>query len=208
MTQNYIVRPRQHWLDGIATSNGKVSQFVVDSVGSGYSVEAQVTGIDSIAGLQFEIIPQKHFGGSDAYELKSPEEMKSATKVKEMSIAPGGLIHQVIVDDTFSARNRDTEYSTMFNVQLIDVASCGALGIPVPSTPVTAQTYAEHGYPFFKMYEEPSQVFGTFNVQSIGALDDAKGVNAAMHEGEKDLQFPTKVILNTVDPMSTFSSAA
>lgn len=32
-------------------------QFVATSVGTGYSVEAQVTGEENVAGLQFEIIP-------------------------------------------------------------------------------------------------------------------------------------------------------
>lgn len=31
---------------------------MADPVGSGYSIEAQLTGIDSIAGLQFEIRPR------------------------------------------------------------------------------------------------------------------------------------------------------
>lgn len=41
-------------------------QFVAVPVGSGYSVEAQITGADNIAGLQFEIVPfhpDAHFTG-------------------------------------------------------------------------------------------------------------------------------------------------
>lgn len=55
--QDYVVSGRQTWLDGIATQDGKVMQFVATPVGSGYSVEAQVTGKESVAGLQFEIMP-------------------------------------------------------------------------------------------------------------------------------------------------------
>lgn len=40
-------------------ADGKVSQFVAAPVGSGYSVEAQITGQESVAGIQFEIIPSK-----------------------------------------------------------------------------------------------------------------------------------------------------
>lgn len=57
--QDYVVIPDQKWLDGIATSEGKVRQFVAMPIGSGYSVEAQVTGIDITGGLQFEITPAK-----------------------------------------------------------------------------------------------------------------------------------------------------
>lgn len=36
-----------------------MTQFVAAPVGSVYSVEAQITGSDSTAGIQFEIIPRK-----------------------------------------------------------------------------------------------------------------------------------------------------
>lgn len=53
--QDYIVTPRQLWLDGLATSEGQVSQFVAMSMRTGYTVEAQVIGEDVTGGLQFEI---------------------------------------------------------------------------------------------------------------------------------------------------------
>jgi ubiquitin len=56
--QDYVVVPNQPWLDGIAVSPGKVRQFVAMPTGSGYSVEAQVTGQEVTAGIQFEITPQ------------------------------------------------------------------------------------------------------------------------------------------------------
>ncbi|KAH8656161.1 hypothetical protein BGZ60DRAFT_435262 [Tricladium varicosporioides] len=56
--QDYLILPDQKWLDGICTSPGKVRQFVAMPIGSGYSVEAQVTGEDTTGGLQFEITPE------------------------------------------------------------------------------------------------------------------------------------------------------
>jgi len=55
--QDYVVTPNQLWLDGIASNDGCVRQFVAMPLGSGYSVEAQMTGEDLVGGLQFEIIP-------------------------------------------------------------------------------------------------------------------------------------------------------
>jgi ubiquitin len=55
--QDYLVVPDQLWLDGIATDASKVRQFVAMPVGSGYSVEAQLTGEEVTGGIQFEIIP-------------------------------------------------------------------------------------------------------------------------------------------------------
>ena len=57
--QDYVVTPKQSWLDGIASHDGRVRQFVAMSLGSGYSVEAQVTGKELVGGLQFMITPAK-----------------------------------------------------------------------------------------------------------------------------------------------------
>lgn len=56
-TQDYVVVPGQRWLDGFAVSPGVVRQFVAMPMGSGYSVEAQLTGQEVLGGLQFEITP-------------------------------------------------------------------------------------------------------------------------------------------------------
>jgi Ubiquitin family len=66
--QDYVVPPDQLWLDGIATMDGKVMQFIATPVGTGYSVEAQVTGEDKIAGVQFEITPKL----PDPYHTMAP----------------------------------------------------------------------------------------------------------------------------------------
>lgn len=55
--QDYVVVPSQPWLDGFAVSPGIVRQFVAMPVGTGYSVEAQLTGQGVAGGLQFEITP-------------------------------------------------------------------------------------------------------------------------------------------------------
>lgn len=65
--QDYVVTPNQKWLDGIASTAGVVRQFVSMPMGSGYSVEAQVTGQELTGGLQFEVIPKVH-------RLLSPKE--------------------------------------------------------------------------------------------------------------------------------------
>ena len=57
-TQDYIVTPKQLWLDGTVTEGGVVRQFVAMPQGSGYSVEYQVSGKDAVGGLQFEVTPQ------------------------------------------------------------------------------------------------------------------------------------------------------
>lgn len=57
--QDYVVAPRQLWLDGIAGADATVRQFVAMPFGSGYSVEAQITGVEVIGGIQIEVTPCK-----------------------------------------------------------------------------------------------------------------------------------------------------
>ncbi|OLN83089.1 hypothetical protein CCHL11_09645 [Colletotrichum chlorophyti] len=57
--QDYMVVPKQPWLDGIASEDGNIRQFVAQPKGSGFSVEAQVTGEENVGGIQIEIIPSK-----------------------------------------------------------------------------------------------------------------------------------------------------
>ncbi|KKY16312.1 putative integral membrane protein [Diplodia seriata] len=56
--QDYVVSPHQNWLDGIADGNGTVRQFVAMPIGSGYSVEAQITGTEAKGGMQIQVTPQ------------------------------------------------------------------------------------------------------------------------------------------------------
>lgn len=63
VVQDYAVLPQQPWIDGFATADGHVRQFVAMPRNSGYSVEQQLTGSDKIRGLQFEIIPHKIVDG-------------------------------------------------------------------------------------------------------------------------------------------------
>ncbi len=55
--QDYVVVPGQMWIDGFAVAPGVVRQFVATPLGMGYSVEAQLTGQETVGGLQFEITP-------------------------------------------------------------------------------------------------------------------------------------------------------
>jgi ubiquitin len=57
--QDYVVTPSQLWLDGIASADRAVRQFVAMPLGSRYTVEAQITGADLIGGIQVEVVPVK-----------------------------------------------------------------------------------------------------------------------------------------------------
>ncbi|GCB43648.1 hypothetical protein [Streptomyces sp. NL15-2K] len=52
--QNYVVLPRQPWLDGINSGKGTVRQFVAVPLGMGATVEGQVTGEETWGGVQLQ----------------------------------------------------------------------------------------------------------------------------------------------------------
>lgn len=55
--QNYVVVPPQKFLDGFCTNTGVVRQFVAMPLGSGATVEEQLTGKAGFGGLQFQVYP-------------------------------------------------------------------------------------------------------------------------------------------------------
>lgn len=57
--QNYVVLPRQPWLDGINSGDGTVRQFVAVPLGLGATVEGQVTGEETTGGVQLQAFPLK-----------------------------------------------------------------------------------------------------------------------------------------------------
>ena len=59
-TENdYVVIPDQPWLDGINSGNGTIKQFVAMPLGSGYTVEGQVSGKEEFGGIQLCVYDSK-----------------------------------------------------------------------------------------------------------------------------------------------------
>ncbi|KIW82329.1 hypothetical protein Z517_05356 [Fonsecaea pedrosoi CBS 271.37] len=233
LIQDYVIVPGQCWLDGIASGNGVVKQFVATRLGEGYTVEAQVTGHEVHGGLQIEITPavvgssgstrvsvvlltgkkydvcvplDSTFGHLKENDVQSwacrlrlrdfsiemnrsvvlserltgggggpPAAAKPKPKPKEMGIAAGGNIEQRIHKTATVA----------FNVQILNANAFESVtGLPRPETPITMETYAELGLPFFKLYEEDLGdvvVHGPLDkVKSIGEMDGVEDPSFAV----------------------------
>lgn len=54
-SQDYVVIPKQQWLDGINSGDGTVNQFVAMPLGQGYTVEAQITDEEKYGGFQLVV---------------------------------------------------------------------------------------------------------------------------------------------------------
>ena len=68
--QDYMVAPRQPWLDGYCVEKGMIRQFVAMPLGAGYTAEEQITGQAEHGGLQIVVYPMKR----EVFERRFPEE--------------------------------------------------------------------------------------------------------------------------------------
>ncbi len=72
--QDYVVIPKQPWLDGFVVKKGVIRQFVAMPLGNGYTAEEQVTGEAEHGGLQITVTPMKWEAFERHYPKKSREE--------------------------------------------------------------------------------------------------------------------------------------
>ncbi|KAJ4348715.1 uncharacterized protein N0V89_010093 [Didymosphaeria variabile] len=96
--QDYLVVPKQNWLDGIADSDGTVRQFVAMPFGSGHSVEMQVTGQDAAGGIQIEVTPRKPYRHL-ARKLLGPGDISIQVKTLTGKIIPLLVFQEETVED-------------------------------------------------------------------------------------------------------------
>lgn len=111
-------------------------------------------------------------------------------------MAAGGLIKQNIV---ILKPGRHTKSNTVtFNAQILNSAHFEHVTRKAPpECPITAQTYAEHGFPYFAMYEEPTTIAGDFSrVKSVAQID-----------GSPENTPPGQVVVDvhTLEPVGTWT---
>jgi hypothetical protein len=70
--QNYLVVPPQPWIDGWKGEGTEVYQFVAAELGSGETVEGQITGEESVGGIQLIVFGPKP--GQDLIPKTRPNE--------------------------------------------------------------------------------------------------------------------------------------
>src|SRR5690606_17439406 len=81
--------------------------------------------------------------------------VESAFAGQQMGLGAGGRMKQSIYPDRHGADTWDASNRARVFVHLVNSQMWTAItGEPMPSTPVSAQTYAQHGYPWFDLYDE------------------------------------------------------
>lgn len=191
--QNYVVVPDQPWLDGINAGRGIIRQFVAMPLGSGYTVEGQLTGKETEGGIQLAVIEPK----PGRFPAKPPrggpwERLASGLVCCEstpaMGLAAGGRMKQAIYPDRHGLDTWDASCLTTTWVHLVNSEMYEEItGEPAPPTPISARTYTEYGLPWFDLYDEhkgdvppPQRLAG---VKSVAQLGDARDSGGSEDEG-------------------------
>jgi hypothetical protein len=189
--QDYVVTPPQPWLDGINAGAGFIKQFVAMPLGSGATVEGQITGAETNGGLQLvcfeprpgrfpEQPPPLRRAALD-FALPACAPAAAAGAVAEMGLAAGGRMRQQLYPDPHGVDTWDPDnYGRVFVHIVNSVEWTRITAEPLPSTPVDVQSYIAAGLPWFDLYDDhlgdiaPSGALAT--VKSVGELPVADGV--------------------------------
>ena len=165
--QDYIVSPKQPWLDGFAVEKGIIRQFVAMPLGDGYSVEEQLTGEAEWGGLQISVIPLKIDVWKEkrrqweeqlilresSVSMSMPAPLPGSGVHSMMALGAGGRMRQVIYPDTFDINDWDIAAADRVFVTLADAKDWKSItGEAALNQPPTAQDYSKAGLPWFEYY--------------------------------------------------------
>ncbi|MBV9833831.1 MAG: hypothetical protein JO055_05455 [Alphaproteobacteria bacterium] len=159
--QDYLVVPRQPWLDGFCVEKGVIRQFVAAPLGEGITAEEQLSGEAEHGGIQIIVYPMTRTAYDRLFPPRPPssyEYMPMAAACargmpKSMGLAAGGLMRQEIYDDPYDFDVWEQSVSSRCFVTILNAAQWHALiGEAPPTQPTTAAEYKRHGIPWFDYY--------------------------------------------------------
>ena len=171
--QNYVALPEQPWLDGINAGDGFIRQFVAVPLGSGATVEGQVTGVEEHGGIQLralglgaKALARWHEEQQRERELRRMTHALSVSidamempcmAAPDMGLGAGGRMRQEIYADERKKGGYDPDRSWRVFVHLCSAAQWTAItGEAAPSTPVDREAYVRAGLPWFDYYDADS----------------------------------------------------
>jgi hypothetical protein len=161
--QNYVALPDQPWLDGINAGDGFIRQFVAVPLGSGATVEGQVTGQETHGGVQLravglteQALAARHAAQQVALECCAdmvPMACPEATGSAGMGLEAGGRMRQEVYPDDRPLADYDQSGALRVFVHLCSAAQWTAItGEVPPPTPVDRDAYVRAGLPWFDYY--------------------------------------------------------
>jgi hypothetical protein len=179
--QDYLVVPEQPWLDGYCIEKGFIRQFVAMPLGSGYSVEEQITGKNEYGGLQIIVYPMKR----KVFDKRFPKIERIAEHDEsiymdadlcqmassDMGLAPGGRMRQKIYDDPFNINDWDTDNMSRCFVHITNSLVWRAITEEEsPTIPLTSSEYNKNGFPWFEYYDDSPALSGSGVLKKMKSL--------------------------------------
>jgi hypothetical protein len=178
--QNYLVAPEQPWIDGINSGHETIRQFVAMPLGSGTTVEGQLTGKETVGGLQLVIFEPKPGRFPDEEpDPGPPEEGVFMLESMEMGLAAGGTMTQKIYPDKHGLSAWDPSRRTSIRVRIVNTEQWQALtGEEPPPSPVDAAAYTRAGLPWFALYDEQKgDVAASARLRGVRSVGDAASID-------------------------------
>ena len=194
--QNYLVAGEQPWLDGFCVEKGVIRQFVATPLGSGATVEEQLTNEDRWGGLQIQAFPLKR-AVWERMQRRSPPDSMDGMKYAmcheepEMGLGMGGRMKQEIYDDPYKPEDWDQRYSSRCFVHLLNSTQYAAVtGRLPPYRPFTSQEYTSAGLPWFDYYKDADVLPGSDLLKGVQSIKEFLNEK----ETEKVKIAPTQII--------------
>jgi len=189
--QNYVVVPKQPWLDGFSVGEGMIRQFVAMPLGDGFTAEEQITGQAEFGGIQISVTPMKKEIYAELFPPAPPVEdsgirfsLRSARLGdSRMGLAPGGLMRQKINEDTYGIHVWDTSATTRCFIHIANSEVYQQItGKKPPTVSPTAKQYTEAGLPWFEYFDaemkalKGSQILSALDSVAIKTFKFGKGL--------------------------------
>jgi hypothetical protein len=175
--QNYIVCPKQLWIDGIVTAEGAVRQFVAVPLGAGLSVGEQMRLGPAPALSLTAFVPRQG--------TKLPRFIPETQQESVMGLGAGGAVRQKIYRDPLPKSSWDPRPAASIDIRLVNSRDWAATtGETPPPSPISARDYSDWGLPWFELYDEDEAA-----ISSTRAFDKLRGVTG----GEPGITSPPKV---------------
>lgn len=97
--QDYLVVPKQPWLDGFCVAKGVIRQLVAMPLGEGFTAEEQLTEKAEWGGIQLLVYPLRAELWRPVPQLAFGLEAMVRCSVRDFGLAPGGRMRQEIYAD-------------------------------------------------------------------------------------------------------------
>ncbi|MFE9443665.1 hypothetical protein ACFYO2_32870 [Streptomyces sp. NPDC006602] len=214
--QNYVVLPRQPWLDGINSGKGTVRQFVAVPLGLGATVEGQVTGEEVWGGVQLQSFPLKdgplarwreeeRLRAERARAMPTPGKSYGAAMPVSAPAAPaaapagrpraaaamglgvGGSMRQEVYRDDRSLTDWAERPAGRVFVHLVTPPEWRRItGEAPPPSPVDRAAYTRAGLPWFDYYDQDAE-----DLAATDTLQDVKPVGDWLGDDHEPWQEPS-----------------